>query len=187
MKIAKNAFVALQYELLGADNEVIEKTKKEEPLAFLFGQGMMLEAFEAQLEGLEAGNTFDFKLNPEEAYGEFNQQAIQDLDINIFKGEDGKINTDIINVGNAVPLMTQDGRRLQAIVLDITEEHIKMDFNHPLAGETLHFKGTVEEVREATEVELSAQHGCGCNDGGCCDDRHHGNKGNCNGGGCGCH
>lgn len=187
MKIAKDAMVALQYELYGTDNgELLEKTKEEEPLVFVFGQGMMLEAFEAQLVGLEVGDDFDFKLKPEEAYGDFNEQAIQDLDIAIFKGEDGKVNTEIIKVGNIVPLMTQDGRRLQAVILEITEEKVKLDFNHPLAGETLHFKGKVEEVREATEAELSAMHGCGCggHEDDCCEDKH---QENCNGGGCGCH
>lgn len=191
MKIAKDAMVALQYELYGADNgDLIEKTKDEDPLVFLFGQGMMLEAFEAQLLGLQDGDTFDFKLKPEEAYGEFNEQAVQDLDINIFKGEDGTVDTNIIKEGNVVPLMTQDGQRLQAVVMAVTEDKVKMDFNHPLAGETLHFKGTVEEVREATEAELSAMHGCGCEGGGdgdCCGGEHHEDKGNCNGGGCGCH
>ncbi len=161
MKIAKDAMVALQYELHSAGNgELIEKTKDEEPLVFLFGQGMMLEAFENNLEGLSENDEFDFQLKPEEAYGEFNEQAIQELDANIFKGENGEINTDIIKVGNIVPLMTQDGRRLQAVVLEVGEEKIKMDFNHPMAGETLHFKGRVQEVREATEAELSAIHGC---------------------------
>lgn len=186
MKIAKDAMVALQYKLYGTDSEdLIEQTKEEEPLVFVFGQGMMLEAFEAQLKGLEVGAAFDFKLTPEEAYGVFNENAIQDLDINIFKGQDGQIDKNIIKEGNMVPLMTRDGQRLQAMVLGITADKVKMDFNHPLAGETLHFKGTVEEVREATEAELSAMHGCGCDSSkeNCCEE----DKGNCNSGGCGCH
>lgn len=189
MKIAKDAMVALQYELYGADSgELIEKTKEEEPLVFVFGQGTMLEAFETQVKDMEVGDTFDFKLKPEEAYGAFNEEAIQGLDIGIFKGEDGKIDTNIIKVGNVVPLMTQDGNRLQAVVLEVTDEKVKMDFNHPLAGETLHFKGIVEEVRKATEAELSAMHGCGCGsgEGNCCGEEKE-NKEDCNGGGCGCH
>lgn len=190
MKIAKDAMVALQYELYGADNgDLIEKTKEEEPFVFVFGQGTMLEAFEAQLKDLEVGNTFDFTLKPEEAYGEFNEDAVQNLDINIFKGEDGKVDTNIIKQGNVVPLMTQDGQRLQAVVMEVSEDKVKMDFNHPLAGETLHFKGKVEEVRKATEAELSAMQGCGCEGGGegnCCEDSGQ-QKDNCQGGGCGCH
>lgn len=184
MKIGKDAMVALQYELYGADNgDLIEKTKEEEPLVFIFGQGSMLEAFEAKVEGLSEGDSFDFKLKPEEAYGEFSEDAVQDLDINIFKREDGKIDTDVIKEGNIVPLMTQDGHQLQAVVMGVTEDKVKMDFNHPLAGETLHFKGTVQEVREATEAELSAIHSCGCGDSGCCEE----SEGSCNEGGCGCH
>lgn len=180
MKIDRDAMVALQYELYGADNgDLIERTKEEEPLVFVFGKGMMLEAFEAQLKGLETGATFDFKLKPEEAYGELNEDAVESLDINIFKGEDGEVNKDVIKEGNVVPLMTQDGQRFQAIVMEVSEDKVKLDFNHPLAGETLHFKGTVEEVREATEAELSAMSGC-------CGDNKENNE-NCNGGGCDCH
>ncbi|PVX49906.1 FKBP-type peptidyl-prolyl cis-trans isomerase SlyD [Balneicella halophila] len=186
MKIAKDAMVALQYELYGNEKgDLIEKTKKEEPLVFLFGQGTMLPSFENHVEGLREGDTFDFKLKPEEAYGEFNEEAVQDLDINIFKGEDGNVDTNIIKEGNVVPLMTQDGQRLQAVVIGVTEDKVKMDFNHPLAGETLHFKGTVAEVREATEAELSAVQSCGCGEGGnCCEDEK--GHGECNDGNC-CH
>ncbi len=185
MKITENVMVALQYELFGADNELIEQTKKGAPLEFVFGQGTMLEAFEEQLKGLKAGDTFDFKLEPAQAYGEFSKEAIQDLDIAIFQDEKGEINTEIIKEGNLVPLMTQDGHQLQAIVLEVTDTIVKMDFNHPLAGETLHFKGMVELVHEATEEELNPQHhSCGC--GGEGHHHHHENEEH-NEGGCGCH
>lgn len=180
MKIQDNAMVSLQYELYSADNaELIEKTKEEEPLVFLFGKGMMLAAFEKNLEGLKAGDSFDFKLMPQDAYGEASDEAIQELDKNIFKGQDGKIDEEVLKIGNVVPLMTKDGQRFQAVVLGVENEIVTLDFNHPLAGETLHFKGSIVEVREATEAELSAMLGGGC---GCgnndCEDKGEGN-GNC--------
>ena len=91
-------------------------------------------------------------------------------------------------------MMDAEGRRLNGKVLDILEEAVQMDFNHPMAGNDLFFKGQVTEVRTATEEELNHGHvhqaggcGCGSHEGGCeggsCDD-----KGSCDdgGGSCGC-
>lgn len=191
MKIQNDAMVSLQYELYSTeDGELIEKTKDEEPLVFLFGKGMMLEAFEANLLNLEQDATFDFKLTPEQAYGNPSEDAVQELDKNIFRGADGEIDNEVIKVGNIVPLMTKDGQRFQATVLEIKDDVVALDFNHPLAGETLHFKGSIVEVREATEAEIASMFGggCGCGDEGNCDNNH--GEGSCceeNNGGCGCH
>jgi FKBP-type peptidyl-prolyl cis-trans isomerase SlyD len=55
-------------------------------------------------------------------------------------------------------MMDQNGNKLNGVVLELSENEVKMDFNHPLAGENLHFKGQVEEIRPATEEELSHEH-----------------------------
>lgn len=186
MKIQENKMVTLQYELLSGDNgELIEKTSEENPLVFIHGMGMMLPAFEANLSEKKAGDTFDFILSPEEAYGEPQEEAMQDLDINIFRMADGNIDENMLKVGNVIPLMTQDGQRLQATVKELKEEVVTMDFNHPLAGQSLHFKGTVTEVKEPSEEEISAMFGgdscCGEEHGGCgCGSGEgHKHKGNC--------
>ena len=87
--------------------------------------------------------------------------------------------------GNVVPLMDSEGNRLQAQVVSVTDSHVTVDLNHPLAGENLHFKGKVLEVREATEEELNALlgGGCGCGSGCSCDDEESCGSGS---GGCGC-
>lgn len=189
MKIKENAMVTLQYELLSGDNDnLIEKTSEENPLVFLYGMGMMLPAFEANLSEKKEGDSFDFILSPQDAYGERKEEAIQDLDLNIFRLPDGNIDENMLKVGNVVPLMTQDGQRLQAVVKELKEEAVTMDFNHPMAGQSLHFKGIISEVREPSEEEISAmlggggccggeeQGGCGCGSGdghqGNCDDDH---------------
>ena len=111
---------------------------------------------------------------------------------NIFE-VDGKIDENLLKVGNMVPMMDAEGRRMNGKILTIDAEAVQMDFNHPMAGNDLFFKGEVSEVREATEEELNHGHahgdgGCGCGSGeGSCDD-----KGGCDdgaqagGGGCGC-
>jgi FKBP-type peptidyl-prolyl cis-trans isomerase SlyD len=98
---------------------------------------------------------------------------------------DGKVNEDICRVGNNVPMMDSEGNPLNGTIIEISDNDVRMDFNHPMAGESLHFTGEVTDIREATEEEL--QHGhihesCGCSGGGCGD-------GSCSDkgeGGCGC-
>ena len=70
----------------------------------------------------------------------------------------GKIDTNILFEGNMVPMMDREGRRLNGVVKEISADNVKMDFNHPLAGTDLFFKGEITEIRDATEEELSHGH-----------------------------
>ncbi len=190
MKIEKNLFVELAYELRSdsADGALIEKTADEAPLRFVFGSGKMLEKFEQKILGLEAGQAFDFVLAPSEAYGEVNPELIVDIPKNVFV-VNGQLRDDLLRVGGRVPMMGEGGRRIDGIVLEVTDDNVKMDFNHPLSGETLHFSGKINEVREATAEELIdgiGGHRCGGGCGGGCGDGDGGCGGGCGGdGGCG--
>lgn len=188
MKIEANKFVAVTYDLnVGEDDdrELMERATKENPLTFIGGMGMMLEAFESNLNGLTKGDKFEFTLTPEQAYGEYNDEHLIDLPKKMFE-VDGKFDTDIVYEGNIVPMLDTNGNRLNGVVVSIGNDSVKMDFNHPLAGETLHFSGEVLEVREATAEEIAAltSHSCGCGCSGCDSE-----KGGCSegcGSGCGC-
>jgi len=160
-------------------------------LSFVFGSGLMLPKFESQLEGLEVGKSFEISLQDVDAYGELDENAIVDLPKHIFF-VDGEFDEEMIAEGNTVPMMSTSGQKLNGIVLEVTDDTVKMDFNHPLAGENLFFKGEILEVREATEEEIAALSavGCGCGSGCNCDDDECGEgscgsegKGSC---GCGC-
>ncbi len=194
MNISKDKLVTLQYTLTTVDDgEEIEKTEENRPFVFLCGNGLMLEDFESNLLGLSAGDKFSFELDPSQAYGEFTEEAIEDLDINIFRMEDGTIDNDVIKEGNWVPLITQDGQQIQALILSIEEETVKMDFNHPLAGETLRFEGMIQDVREPSAHELEEINqslhggGCGCdNEEGCCNSEKDGENKNDHECGCNC-
>jgi FKBP-type peptidyl-prolyl cis-trans isomerase SlyD len=190
MKISANKYVEVIYDLNvgeGEDRELMERATPEVPLKFLYGTGSMLPEFEAGLAGLAPGDKFEFSLKPEEAYGEYVEEHVLDLPKNIFM-IDGKFDDEMIKEGNTVPMMDSDGRRMNGSVLEVKEDVVVMDFNHPLAGETLHFNGEVLDVREPTAEEIAAltQQGCGCGSdcGGCgggCGDAH---GDSC---GCGCH
>lgn len=187
MKISENTFVTLQYKLHVKNEqgelEMMEETTPEKPLEFFFGLGMMLPKFEEHLAGKATDDTFEFVLSPEEAYGQFDPEAIIDLDRSVFEVE-GKIDESRIYVGAIVPLMDNQNNRINAEIKAISDDKIKIDLNHPLVGETLYFSGKINAVRVPTDEELAGmqhQGGCdscsGCGDGGCSD-------GGCSDGGC---
>lgn len=155
--IEKNKVVELTYELKNqtAEGETIEKVTEERPLTFIFGAGLMIPKFESNIEGMNPGDDFEFPLKSEEAYGTKTDEMIMDLPLDVFK-VDGEVNYDLVKNGAIIPMMDNAGNRLNGSVLEVGEESVKMDFNHPMAGKDLHFKGSVLNVREATEEELAA-------------------------------
>jgi len=174
MKISEDKIVSLTYDLT-VDGELMEKATKERPLTFMFGMGMMLEAFEKNLLGLSAGDKFDFTLTPEEAYGAHVDDAVVELPKSVFE-VDGKFDEKRIFEGATLPMVDSQGGRLMGSVLEVQDDIVVMDFNHPLAGETLHFEGEVTDVHIATPAEIAAlgqsfEGGCDCDscgsDGGC--------------------
>jgi FKBP-type peptidyl-prolyl cis-trans isomerase SlyD len=204
MKITANKSVSAEYELFvdgenDGELELMERATAEQPLSFIYGVGMLLPKVEENLFGLSAGDSFDFTITNEDAYGPYEDENVIDLDRSIFE-IDGKLDTEVVFEGNVVPLMDNEGHRINAQVVTVTDTHVKVDLNHPLAGENLHFKGKVLEVREATEKELSALQGgggCGCGSGGCgsgscgcddegCGDGEHEHAHEHKHGGCGC-
>ncbi|MEJ2594777.1 MAG: FKBP-type peptidyl-prolyl cis-trans isomerase [bacterium] len=159
MKVGKDKVVTLTYELRQQDEsgELIQKVEKKRPFVHLFGAGTLLPAFEDNLKGLVPGDEFGFHLTSDEAYGQSSGEAIIEVDKSIFE-IDGKIDEDILSLGNTVAMQDGDGNPINGIVMDIREKTVLMDFNHPLAGQDLYFSGTILEVRDATEEEVSHGH-----------------------------
>ena len=186
MEAAANKVVSIIYELRkeSVTGEVIEALEVDQPLTFIFGQGNLLPKFEDKLSGRKVGDGFNFKLNCDDAYGSRQENAIIDVPIQIFE-IDGKIDTNLLSEGNMVPMMDREGRRLNGVVKKIAAENVTMDFNHPLAGIDLFFKGEITDVREATEEELEHGHvhsESSCE--GCGDENCHSKKSTHEG--CGC-
>ncbi len=191
LEIGRNSMVTLTYDLRVDDEkgEVVEQATEAQPLQFLYGAGVMLPKFESHLAGLKEGEPFTIKLNKNDAYGDVNEEAVVELPKHVFV-VDGKFDDELIQIGNTVPMMSSNGQRLNGLVLELNDEIIKMDFNHPLAGEDLYFAGSVLGVREASDVEVAQILGGGgcssCGTGGCddgsCDTGHDHDHG----GGCGC-
>jgi FKBP-type peptidyl-prolyl cis-trans isomerase SlyD len=164
----KNNVISIVYELRAdsKEGEVVESLTSENPLTFLFGTGGLLPKFEEQLNGLKSGDNFEFLLHSEDAYGPVVENAIVHVPQSVFE-VDGKVDENLMKIGTMVPMMDAEGRRLNGKVVALEGDAIKMDFNHPMAGSDLFFKGEVSDVRSATEEELSHGHihaegGCGC-------------------------
>jgi FKBP-type peptidyl-prolyl cis-trans isomerase SlyD len=159
MKIAANKVVSVHYTLTNTthDGAHIETTVGSEPLAYISGIGMMIPAFEANLEGKSVGDTFSFGIEAEEAYGEVDPQAIVDLRKEIFQ-ENGAIPDGLLDIGNQLPLSDAEGNRFMGTVRAIAEDTVTLDFNNPMAGINLWFSGEVVAVRDAEQVELEHGH-----------------------------
>ena len=128
---------------------------------FICGQGQTLEYFEMNLLDKNEGDKFDFSIPAAHAYGLVNEDMIVDLPQEIFKD----VEAEEMVVGHVLPMMDSVGRRLQGKILSIGDEEVRIDFNHPLAGKDLFFKGEILGVRDATDEELEALHSHKC--GGC--------------------
>lgn len=177
MKIENNRMVSLIYELRENDSngKIIESLDETRPLNFIFGTGRLLPVFESNIGSLSSGDHFGFKLSSGMAYGEKREEMIINVPVSVFE-TDGKINEDICRVGNEVPMTDSEGNPLTGIINEITETYVRMDFNHPMAGLDLYFSGRIIEVRDATEIELTAVvNSCA----GCGSNEHSGCSGNC--------
>lgn len=180
----KNKYIAVTYRLyVDGDNgkEMVEEAKANQPFQFITGFGIALDAFEKNIANLEKGEKFSFSLTKDEAYGDYEEARVLDLEREMFN-VNGHFDREHIYVDAIIPLQNADGNRFYGRVLEIGEEKVKVDLNHPLAGETLHFEGEVTESREATnqEIQQMINHmsgGCSGCGGGC--------HGDC-GGGCDC-
>jgi len=160
MEISKNKVVSLTYTLRdgGATGNVVEVADEQNALTFIYGAGMMLPSFEMNISELEAGKDFSFLLKAAEAYGEFNPEALIEVAKEAFAGEEGAVNEELIQIGKPVMMHDEQGHRMQATIVGVTADKVKLDFNAPMAGKDLHFTGKVVAVREATESELKHGH-----------------------------
>ncbi len=153
MKIEPQHVVSLTYDLFVDQedgSEVLQESATEEqPLTFLYGAGQMLPKFEENLKTLSTGDNYEFRLSATDAYGEYDDEAVANLPLNMFS------DTEVPEIGSILPLQDNDGNRFQGQIVTIAEDSILVDLNHPMAGQQLHFKGNILNVRPATPEELS--------------------------------
>ena len=151
MQVGDNKVVSIHYTLKNESGEVLDSSENREPLSYIHGQGNIIPGLENALTGAESQAEIDVTVTPEEAYGERHEQLIQDVPMSAFEG------VDEVKPGMQFQAQTEAGPRV-ITVQEVGEEEVKIDGNHPLAGETLHFKVKVDEIRDASDEEIEHGH-----------------------------
>jgi FKBP-type peptidyl-prolyl cis-trans isomerase SlyD len=145
MAIEANQIVSIEYEVRSG-NEVVDSNVGGAPLVFMFGKGQIIPGLENGIVDMNVGDKADVLVKPEDAYGEYNEEAQQEVPKEQFAGID-------LNTGMTLYGQGEDGGTVQVVVKDIKEDTVLIDFNHPLAGKELMFTVTLSDVRDATEDE----------------------------------
>jgi FKBP-type peptidyl-prolyl cis-trans isomerase SlyD len=156
MQIEKNKVVAITYTLTLDNGEIADTATQEQPFVFIHGIGQTLPKFDTELAGLKPGDTFDFDIEAENAYGVSNEEYKVNVPREVFTGPE--VPADILQIGNMVPMQDDQGNPMNGIILSFDDEAVLIDFNHPLSDQKLHFTGEILSLREATEEELDHGH-----------------------------
>lgn len=151
MQVAKDTVVTLNYQVTDPDGNLIDDGKQ--PLVYLHGgyDGIFSRVEEA-LQGKNAGEQVEVKLQPEDAFGDYDASLVRIEPIGVFP--------DNIEVGMQFERASdeEDGDDMLYTITDIADGKVVVDGNHPLAGVALVFSVTIADVRKATAEELSHGH-----------------------------
>lgn len=152
MNIQNQAVVSIHYTLTDENGEVLDSSSGDDPLTYLHGTGAIIPGLESELDGKESGDKLNVAVEPQEAYGEFDESLVQQVPREIFN--------EIPDLAPGLRLRTTepDGPGKIITVVAIEDEAVTINANHPLAGMTLHFAVEVEDVREATDQEIEHGH-----------------------------
>ena len=168
--------IAIEYTLNDANSkEQLDTNVGGNPLEFISGMGQIIPGLEKKIENLAAGEKVDVMVEPAEAYGEYNDEAVQNLPKEQFAGIDLVEGMTLYGTG-------EDQQTVQVTVKTVADNEVTIDYNHPMAGRTLMFSVSILDVRDATEEELQtgvvggmAAAG-GCCGGGSCGSHDHGSE-----------
>ncbi|HSU69655.1 MAG TPA: peptidylprolyl isomerase [Tepidisphaeraceae bacterium] len=150
MQISKGKVVSFDYTLKDDSGTVLDSSQEAGPLAYLHGVGGLVPGLERALEGHSTGDQLNVKVQPEDAYGQRNEQLVQSVPRKSFQG--------VEKIEPGMQFQASQGQQKQMVtVVGVTPETVTVDANHPLAGKPLNFDVTIREVRDATPEE--SQHG----------------------------
>ena len=156
IKVKDGVVVSLDYTLRLDDGEIIDSSEEGEPLEYLHGYGQIIPGLEKALVGLTVGDSKNVVVPAAEAYGEVDMEAFEIVPRSMFP--------DDLELEEGLALSLRDAETnepFDASVAEVRENEVMLDFNHPLAGETLHFEVRIPALRPATEEELSHGHAHG--------------------------
>ncbi len=152
MTIAQHKVVSIHYKVVDvATGETIDSSEGAEPMTYLHGEQNIIPGLEKALEGKQIGDEFDVTVEAADAYGEYSEERVQQVPREAFTG------VEEIEPGMAFTAQTEQGP-VNLIVIEVTEEIITVDANHPLAGKSLAFSVKVDSIRDASQEELDHGH-----------------------------
>ena len=156
--VEQNTMVSVHYTGTFTDGEVFDSSEGKDPLTFLVGHGQMITGFEQEMLGAEIGEKRVFTLTPDRAYGERNDEAIQQVPRGQFPEDMA------IEVGMVLGAQSEQGP-VQFSVASVDDDMVTVDFNHQMAGMTLNFSVEVVDIAEGpVQKDMdSCGPGCGCN------------------------
>lgn len=149
--IGNNCVVSIHYTLTDDEGTVLDSSREGDPLKYLHGANNIIPGLENELTGKATGASMKVSVAPEDGYGPHIPEAIQTVPRSAFEGID--------DVQPGMQFQTEGPNGIQVIVVtDVKEDEVTVDANHPLAGKTLHFDVSIEEVRDATAEEIAHGH-----------------------------
>ena len=177
MKITKNSYVTIEYTLKDEKGEILDSSKEMGPLEYVQGFGMIIPGLETAMMGREAGDEFSIDIEAKDAYGEYDESLVFTVDRKQFPSH--------VQVEVGMEFETESAHARTVRVIEMNGDEVKIDANHQLAGEKLHFDIKILSTRMASDEEIAQffSHSCSCGCGSSDDD-----DGSCGCGGCsGCH
>jgi len=142
MKVKKNCLVRVQYRVTDDEGHEIDASSPQHPLEFVCGRGDVITGLERGVIGLEPGGKKRITIPPEDAYGPHNPAHVKTLPRAAFP-----VNMDLVE-GTRFSYRSDKGAEVMYRVKEIRPDSIVADYNHPLAGKTLHYDVTVVEVTD---------------------------------------
>ncbi len=155
MALAQSKVYTVLYTLKDSEGEIVDEATRENPFLFMSNADQVLPLFEKEVSGMLIGGKKNFTIDAKEGYGEYKEEAIQVVSRNEFP-QDVELEEGMQMVAN-----TPDGHQLPFVITDLNDDEVTIDFNHPLAGETLNFEVELIDVRDATQEEIAHGHAHG--------------------------
>lgn len=151
MAIEQNSVVTIHYTLKDDAGAVIDSSLSSDPIAYLHGHGNLVPGLERELEGKNAGDKVSVSVAPDQGYGEYDKNLVQQVPRRALQGIGN------VKVGLRLQAQTPQGVRVMTVTR-LVGDMVTLDGNHPLAGKNLNFEVEITDVRAATEEELSHGH-----------------------------
>lgn len=152
LTVSNDLVVSMDYTLRLDSGQIVDSSQGRGPLEFLHGRGQIIPGLENALTGMAVGDEKEVSVPPADAYGELNPDAFQAVPMSAFPADMQ------LQVGQTLQMSNQSGHVFPATIVEIRPQGVMLNFNHPLAGETLHFQVKIAALRVASEEELAHGH-----------------------------